>query len=322
MAKRPRNNDSDALRRELIDLLVNFEHHLLTSGLRDQVRALVPAHRNLQDLGSSLLPEGAQLSARERILAYLRAFPRQVIDGDELMIVAGISEYARRLRELRVEDGWPILSGMTAREQRDADEDGGDMVDLPPAMRPDQYMLQEDRQDRDAAHRWNMANQIRKSDAGVRDKLLRFFRANVGKPITSEELRYVAGNVSEWARRTRELRTEDGWPVVTRTSGDPSLPVGVYVLMRDEQAPPHDRHIPEIVRREVMRRDDWSCRWVGCGWPHGFPDTDHRYLEAHHIVHHHKGGENTAANLVTLCNLHHDETHRTGALEITLMPQP
>ncbi|MBB4836974.1 hypothetical protein HNP52_000025 [Sphingomonas kyeonggiensis] len=316
MARRPRQNDSEALRQGLIDLLTNFEHHLRNSGLRDQVRALVPAHKQLQDLGSSLVPHGAQLSARERILAYLRAFPRQVIDGDELMIVAGISEYARRLRELRVEEGWPILSGMTAREQREADEDGGNALDLPPAMRPDQYMLQEDRQDRDAAHRWNMANQIRKSDAGVRDKLLRFFRANVGKPITSEELRYVAGNVSEWARRTRELRTEDGWPVVTRTSGDPSLPVGVYVLMRDEQAPAHDRHIPEIVRREVMRRDNWSCRWKGCGWPHGFPETDHRYLEAHHIKQHAHGGANTADNLVTLCNLHHDETHRTGVLDI------
>jgi hypothetical protein len=28
------------------------------------------------------------------------------------------------------------------------------------------------------------------------------------------------------------------------------------------------------------------------------------------------GGENTAENLVTLCNLHHDETHRTKKLEI------
>lgn len=316
MGRRPRGNDSEALRRGLIDLLINFEQHLNESGLRDQVKALVPAHKQLQDLGCSLLPQGVALSARDRILAYLRSFPGQVIDGDELMIVAGISEYARRLRELRVEAGWPILSGMTAREQRDADAEGGDNADLPPAMRPDQYMLAEDRQDRDAAHRWNMANQIRKSDAGVRDKLLRFFRENVGKPITSEELRYVAGNVSEWARRTRELRTEDGWPVVTRTSGDPSLPVGVYVLMRDEQAPAHDRHIPEIVRREVMRRDNWSCRWVGCGWPNGFPDTDHRYLEAHHVKQHAHGGENTAENLVTLCNLHHDETHRTDKLEI------
>lgn len=314
MARRPRGNDSEALRRSLIDLLTNFEEHLRTSGLRDQVRALIPAHELLRDLGGSLLPGGPQLSARNRILAYLRRFPAQVIDSEELMIVAGISEFARRIRELRVQEGWPILSGMTARELRDAEE--GDDGDLPPAMRPDQYFLQEDRQDRDAAHRWNMANQIRKSNAGVRDKLLRFFRANVGKHITSEELRYVAGDVSEWARRTRELRTEDGWPIITRNNGDPTLAVGVYVLARDEQAPAHDRHIPEIVRREVMRRDNWSCRWVGCGWPHGFPESDHRYLEAHHIKQHMHGGENTAENLVTLCNLHHDETHRTKKLDI------
>jgi hypothetical protein len=316
MARRSRQSDPDTLRRALIELLTNFEHHLRNDGLRQQVQALVPAHRQLQDLGCSLLPQGSELSARDRIIAYLRRFPGEVVDGNELMVVAGISEYARRVRELRVEAGWPILSGITAREQRDLDQEAGESADLPPTMRPDQYMLVEDREDRDAAHRWNMANRIRKSSGGVREKLLQFFRANVGKPITSEELRYVAGNVSEWARRTRELRTEDGWPVVTRTSGDPSLPVGVYVLMRDEQAPAHDRHIPEIVRREVMRRDNWSCRWRGCGWPHGFPASDHRYLEAHHIDYHHKGGDNSVENLITLCNLHHDETHRTGVLDV------
>lgn len=305
----------DEIRLQLIDLLNNFEDHLLNAELRRQVIELIPANDLLRRLGGALLPDGGLLSARARILAYLRQFPGQVIDGDELMVVAGISEYARRVRELRVEEGWPILSGNTAREQRDSEGEEAS-VGLPPQMRPDQYLLQEDRQDRDAAHRWAMANQIRKSSAGVRDKLLRFFRSNVGKHITSEELRYVAGNVSEWARRTRELRTEDGWPIITRNNGDPALPVGVYVLARDEQAPPHDRHIPEIVRREVMRRDNWSCRWRGCGWPHGFPESDHRYLEAHHITHHKEGGENVAENLITLCNLHHDETHRSGILDI------
>lgn len=316
MARRPRATDPNALRLRLIELLDNFERHLNESDLRDQVRELVPANHLLRDLGVSLLPQGDRLSARERILAYLRRFPGQVIDGDELMVVAGISEYARRLRELRVEEGWPILSGITANELRAAeDEDGLDGEDAMPAMRPDQYMLTEDRQDRDAAHRWNIANQIRRSSAGARDKILRYFRANVGKPITSEELRYVA-NISDWPRRARELRTEDGWPIITRFTGDPTLPAGVYVLERDEQAPAHDRHIPEIVRREVMQRDNWSCRWRGCGWPHGFPAQDHRFLEAHHRIHHADRGPNTPENLVTLCNLHHDETHRTGVLDL------
>lgn len=316
MARRPRAQDADRIRLQLIELLTNFERHLAESDLRDQVRRLVPANHLLRDMGVSLLPNGNELSARERILAYLRRFPGQVIDGDELMVVAGISEYARRLRELRVEEGWPILSGITAREMRDAqDEAGLPDEDAAPAMRPDQYLLIQDRQDRDAAHRWNMANQIRRSTAGAREKILRYFRANVGKQITSEELRYVA-NISEWPRRARELRTEDGWPIVTRFTGDPTLPANVYVLERDEQAPVHDRHIPEIVRREVMQRDNWSCRWRGCGWPHGFPAQDHRFLEAHHIVHHAEHGANTAENLVTLCNLHHDETHRTGVLDL------
>ena len=285
--------------------------------MRSQVRGLVPAYHLLRDLGGSLLPTATPLAARGRLLAYLRRFPGEVIDGDELMVVSGIGEYARRIRELRVEEGWPILAGRTVNEMRESIE--GDLFadELLPRMRPDQYVLQRDAQDRDAAFRWRLANQIRKSDAGVRDKLLRFFRANVGQQVTSEELRYVAGDRSEWARRARELRTEDGWPVVTKFTGDPTLAMGVYVLARDEQAPAHDRHISELTRREVMRRDAWSCRWRGCGWPEGFPPSDVRFLEAHHVEHHASGGSNDADNLVTLCNLHHDEAHRTDQLDIT-----
>lgn len=315
MTRRSKLKSPEEIRARLIDLLDNFERHLQQSPLRNQVRELIPANDLLRNLGASLLPREVQISARDRILAYLRLFPATVIDGDELMIVAGISEYARRIRELRVQDGWPILSGATANELRQAgDQECSDK--WLPHFRADQYMLLEDRQDRDAAFRWNRANQIRRSNSSVRNKLLQFFRENVGQRITSEELRYVAGNVTEWARRTRELRTEEGWPIITRNTGDPSLPVGVYVLERDEQAPPHDRHIPELIRREVMQRDNWSCRWRGCGWPLGFPPSDHRFLEVHHIEQHAHGGANEASNLVTLCNLHHDETHRSGELDL------
>ncbi|MEX2578619.1 MAG: hypothetical protein WD342_06140 [Verrucomicrobiales bacterium] len=74
---------------------------------------------------------------------------------------------------------------------------------------------------------------------------------NVGKSVTGEELSYVA-NSTEWARRTRELRTEEGFPISTKMSGNPSLPVGVYVLEQDRQTPKHDRHIPEPVRRQAI----------------------------------------------------------------------
>lgn len=285
--------------------------------VRARVKELVEESRNLRRLGSKLVPE---TSAKNRILRYLRDNAGAVIDGDELMVVAGISEYARRIRELRVQDGWPIMSGVTARDMRAGVEGELPLWIAIPEMRPDQYLLQEDRQDTDAAGRWRTANEIRRSSGGVQAKLLRFFQANVGLPVTSEELRYVAGDRSEWARRARELRTEEGWPVVTKFTGDPELPMGVYVLARNEQAPVHDRHISELVRREVMQRDNWTCRWVGCGWSPADRFKDPRFLEAHHVIQHAHGGANDAANLVTLCNLHHDEVHRNVPLNITPPP--
>ena len=48
----------------------------------------------------------------------------------------------------------------------------------------------------------------------------------------------------EWARRVRELRTEEGWPIVTRNSGRDDLAIGVYVLEEDRQTYEHDRSIP------------------------------------------------------------------------------
>lgn len=319
MARRPKTNDPELLRAELADLIDDFTRTLREQSLREQVKALVPASRALKDLGASLVQTNCPMSGRERILAYLRANVGQVVPGEECMIVAGIGDYPRRIRELRCEMGWPILSGVTAKEMREAAAEDGDpagFVQALPPMAVDDYMLVEDRRDEDAARRWKTANSIRRSDEGVQSKMLAYLRANVGKHVTSEELRYVAGDATEWARRTRELRTEEGWPVITRFSGDPSLAVGIYILAENKQSPPHDRHIKEIVRREVMERDGWSCRWRGCGWSHDRAAFDPRFLEAHHIQAHANGGSNEALNLVTLCNLHHDETHRSGLLDL------
>lgn len=315
MARRSRTDDPEALRAQLAQLLQHFGETLRTGTSRDQVKALVPAAHVLRDLGASLIGSGTRSSGKERILAYLRANTGVVVAGEELMVVSGIGDYPRRIRELRSEEGWPILSGVAASQMRAAASEpgavGGQAV---PPMRTDDYMLLENRRDEDAARRWEVANSIRRSNAGVQAKVLAFLRANVGKHVTGEELRYVANEKNEWPRRVRELRTEEGWPIVTRFSGDPSLPVGVYVLAQDVQAPPHDRHIKEIVRREVMERDEWRCQWRGCGWSHERLAYDPRFLEVHHIHEHAQGGGNEASNLVSLCNLHHDEAHRTGAL--------
>ena len=121
----------------------------------------------------------------------------------------------------------------------------------------------------------------------------------------------MANDRSEWPRRVRELRTEEGWPIATKVSGRPDLNVGIYVLEEDRQAEVHDRKIPDPVRISVLERDNYSC--CNCGWNHknkNEADKLRNLLELHHIEHHAKGGENLLENLITLCNICHDDVHR------------
>jgi hypothetical protein len=175
-------------------------------------------------------------------------------------------------------------------------------------MKPDDYILIAEHQDK-AAYRWAVANEIRKEKMGVRDKLLKYLKENVGKNITGEELRYVANDKKEWARRVRELRTEFGWPIITKNTGRPDLPVGTYLLESLRQSPEHDRQIPDPIRFAVMRRDAYKC--TKCDWSHEeWNRSDPRHLEIHHVQDHAKGGRNTEGNLITLCTICHDDVHR------------
>jgi hypothetical protein len=155
---------------------------------------LVPAFRKLRDLGSSLISRSDAGSGRDRILAYLLKYPQQIIDGDELMVVSGIGEWARRVRELRVEFGWWIYSGNTFADIAAAASKAGDQAELAGVeaihIRPDQYILMRIEEDRDAAYRWNVLNEVRGKRASVTNKVLEYFRRNVGKQITGEELKY------------------------------------------------------------------------------------------------------------------------------------
>ena len=318
MARRSQPNDQpEALRQSLVGLLTNFAAELRKTDLRVKVVALIPAFHKLRDLGSSLIPKSDAPSARDRIIAYLRRYPRTVIDGDELMVVSGIGEWARRVRELRVQFGWWIYSGVTFADMaEDQPDDAANLKEMlgvdPTKIKPDQYVLMRAEQDRQAAHRWNVLNEVRRKKASVKDKIIEYFRKNVTQEITGEELKYLAKDKKEWARRVRELRTEEGWPIVTKNSGRDDLPVGVYVLEEDRQTYEHDRAIPDPVRVAVLQRDGFKC--VECGWNRAMlsPDDPRKMLELHHKRHHKDKGENTVDNLITLCNVDHDEIHRRG----------
>ena len=301
--------DPEVVRIRVEELIRDFESEIRKEDLRPKVLALVPIFNGLRELGKVLIPSRYASAARDRILYYFRKYPGIVIAGDELLVVSGIQEYARRVRELRIQFGWPIATGVTIKEMKE--DQNADIPNDLMTMKPSDYVLLNELQDRDAAHRWNVANAIRKERGSIHDKILKYMRANVGKLITNEELRYVAGDKTEWARRVRELRTEFGWPVATRSTGRPDLNVGVYVLQADRQSPKHDRHIADDIRREVLRRDGYKCQDQDCNWSHEeWNPSDPRHLEIHHIKHHAKGGANVKENLKTLCTVCHDKIHR------------
>ena len=289
-------------------LLINFEQELKSNSLRNKVLSLVPCFHHLRDLGKSLIPSAIARSARDRILHYFKKYPAVIISGDELLVVSGIQEYARRVRELKVQFGWSIVSGLTAKQMAEENEFPLSNINVT-SMGPSDYILLSSEQDREAAHRWNLANEIRRENIAVRDKILKYLRKNVGQKVTGEELKYLAKDRSEWARRVRELRTEYGWPVVTQNTGRPDLEIGVYLLEANRQSPEHDRHIPDPVKRNVLRRDNYKC--TACNWSHELWNrSDPRHLELHHQKPHAKGGKNTERNLITVCTVCHDEIHR------------
>ena len=297
------NNQIEKIR----SLLLAFESQKDVDKIRERVLALVPVFEEVRETGKMLIKGGLKLSARDRILSYFKSYPFIALNEREIALIAGISEWARRVRELRVQYGWKIVSGLTASQMAIENETDSDDLAFS-KMRPNDYMLIDINQDRDSAYRWNLANTIRKKKTGSKEKILEYFRNNAGKRISGEELAYVAKS-SEWARRIRELRTENGWPILTKMSGNPQLPIGVYVLEMDRQAPEHDRKIPEPLRRQALRRDGYRCQ--NCGWSHElYNRSDPRFLELHHIKHHAEKGLNELDNLKTLCNVCHDELHK------------
>ena len=304
MPRRPRRRPVGWLIEQIDGQLRTLGEGLAGVELRDKVLRLVELQHHVSDLGVSVVHEAGITAeaARERIRLYFVMYAGTVINSDELQVVSGISDYPRRIRELRVEQGYQIASGASP------DPDSGI------TLSPDEYLLISKEPDTDAARRWHIANRIRRHDAGSRERLEMFFRENVGRVVTTEELAYVA-KAREFARRVRELRTEQGFLISTKFTGRPDLGMGQYVLESlDRIAEPHDRRIPEGVQRTVFDRDNNTC--VSCGWSRErWVREDPRILELHHLDEHAGGGENTAENLAVFCSRCHDDVH-AGRIQV------
>jgi hypothetical protein len=139
---------------------------------------------------------------------------------------------------------------------------------------------------------------------GARGKLRAHFLANIGRVMDSEELRAVADNQSEWARRVRELRTEEGYLILTHNDRSDLKP-GQYLLETRKPQPAFGRAISKETRAYVLDRNGFTCQMCGAvaGEPHPYDPSRKTRLHIGHIIDKSKGGSDEPSNLRAICSI-------------------
>ncbi|HZQ64533.1 MAG TPA: hypothetical protein VFA66_04835 [Gaiellaceae bacterium] len=234
-----------------------------------------------------------------RLLAYFQAHVGEWLSGDELRAASGfIDNWARRVRELRVQQGYEITE------------------------RGDMYRLESATPNDDRAGRWQRLNAIRRTSGSGFARLQRLFEEFVGEVIDGETIAYVA-RIRSGPRRVRELRDEHGWPINSHVDEE-GLRSGEYRLVSADPADRRDtrqRLYEEDVRERVFARDNYTCQVCGRNREKALAAGDTRfYLELHHKKAVAEELDalppeelNKEENLITLC--HADHLKETAAFQ-------
>ena len=143
-------------------------------------------------------------------------------------------------------------------------------------------------------------------EPGSKERIRQFFLANIGNVVTSIQVRDAAGaSVSEWARRLRELRNDEHWPILSHNDRADLKP-NEYLLT---EAPPpkpaisFSRPISAKLRAEVLDRNGFTCQMCGLCPGEIDPDTGRKVrLHIGHIKDKSLGGKDELANLQALCS--------------------
>ena len=143
-----------------------------------------------------------------------------------------------------------------------------------------------------------------KRDAGARAKLREYFLAHVGEVLDAYTLREVAGGITEWGRRVRELRQLEGWDIKT-DKDDSSLKPGEYKLVSAKPRPVFSDTISKETRAFVLDRNGFTCQMCGAaaGEPHPTNPGMKTRLHIGHIIDLSQGGTNEPENLRALCSV-------------------
>lgn len=150
---------------------------------------------------------------------------------------------------------------------------------------------------------------------GSKERLRRFLRRNIGRVVGWAELYEASGRKSQFSRRIRELREQEGWRILSNNDRADLKP-GEYLL---EEEPPAalvatpSRPISARLRAQVLDRDGFTCQMCGLGAGEVDPTTDRKVrLHIGHIVDKSLGGKEEISNLRALC-----ATCNQGAKNVT-----
>lgn len=148
---------------------------------------------------------------------------------------------------------------------------------------------------------------------GSRAKLRDYFVEHAGKVLNSDTLRDVAGT-SEWGRRVRELRNEEGMNIVTHNDRS-NLKPGEYLLLNTKPLPSFERSISKETRAFVLDRNGFTCQMCGAaaGEPHPYNQGRKTRLHIGHIIDKSMRGTDETANLRAICSVCNE-----GASNLTL----
>ena len=151
---------------------------------------------------------------------------------------------------------------------------------------------------------------------GARAKLREYFISNLGKILSSDELREIAG-ISEWARRVRELRNEEGMNIQTHNDRSDLKP-GEYILVDLIPLPAFGRSISKETRAYILDRNGFTCQMCGAvaGEEHPYDKGRKTRLHIGHVIDKSQGGTDDALNLRAICSVCNE-----GASNLTL-PRP
>jgi HNH endonuclease len=138
----------------------------------------------------------------------------------------------------------------------------------------------------------------------ARDLLREYFLKNLANILEGDKLRKVSGDISEWARRVRELRDEEGYKILSHNDRSDLKP-GQYVLVDSKPEPAFARDISKETRALVLDRNGFTCQMCGAaaGETHPYDQSKKTRLHLGHILDKSHGGTDDILNLRAICSV-------------------